>query len=429
MIVLLVCALTGSAAAFSPAPDTSKVAATTAAAPAPATIDTGKVAAAPQATLISTDADTTLLSWAGGGPDAPKPPVDYTEEYKSLGYYSLLFLLFCAFLAIIGKVLRVYEVTKEIQGKPASINWNRVQSILFGIALVVGIYGVYWSYSVQGPMSVRASTTEHGKDLDSMFNITLVITTIVFILTHIMLFGFAYMYGGSNKRKAYFYPHNNFIERLWTFIPAVVLAILVIKGFMTWKTITDVPDDLKRQAISLEVTGEQFKWNIRYAGEKNVLGKKDYKKINSSNNLGIDYTDPQSWDDKLGDGIVLPVNMPVRVTVNSKDILHSFYVPSFKAQINAVPGMSTFFQFTPTKTTAQERLDRNDPKFDYILLCAKICGMGHYNMQTKVTVVTESEYKAWLAKQPLFYNDDVKKEMQAAAKKEATTNNKIALNK
>lgn len=424
--LLLVFALEGSYQAFSQASDSTKASNTAATVKSDSVITT----AAPAKTLISTDVDTTQLSWTGGGIEVPKSKDEASAEFKSLGYYALLFLLFCVFLGIIGKVLKVYELTNGIQGKEESkINWNRVQSWLFGIALVAGLYGTYWSYAVQGAMSVTESASEHGERLDFMFNVTLIITTIVFVLTHIMLFGFAFKYPGSDKRKAYFYPHNNTVERIWTIVPAIVLTVLVLLGFFTWRSITNPPEDEQRGAIALEITGEQFKWNIRYSGDDNQLGLKNYKLISATNNLGIDFKDRKSWDDKLGGEIVIPVNRPVRATINSKDILHSFYIPDFKAQINAVPGMATYFQFTPTITTAEMRKKRQDPAYDYVLLCAKICGEGHYNMQAKVTVVSEAEYKAWLIKQPLFYNDDVKKELKMAEEKTAASSKQIALNK
>ena len=173
---------------------------------------------------------------------------------------------------------------------------------------------------------------------------------------------------------------------------------------------------------------EQFKWNIRYAGDDNELGLRNYKLTTPTNGLGIDFKDRKSWDDRLGAEIVLPVNRSTRVTIGSKDVLHSFYIPEFRVQMNAVPGMPTYFQFTPKYTTEEMRAKVNDPKFNYILLCNKICGSGHYNMQVVVRVVSEEEYQQWLAEQPLYYNDDVKKEMQAAETKAAEESNKIALN-
>lgn len=360
-----------------------------------------------------------------------KPEADKSPMYKSATYYFMLFFLVCVFVAIVGKVLQVYELSREMQGKKDPINWRGIQGILFVFALLIGLYGVYWSYTVHGPMSIHESGSVHGERIDFMFNITLIITSIVFILTHIVLFGFAYKYRGVESKKAHFYPHNNALERIWTVVPAIVLTILVIFGFFTWRGITNVSEQDQKKALSIEVVGEQFKWNIRYAGGDNQLGSKSYKLISPTNGLGINFKDQKSWDDRLGGEIVIPVNRPVRVTVGSKDVSHSFYIPTLRVQINAVPGMPTYFQFTPRYTTAEMREKRNEPNFDYILLCAKICGSGHYNMQTKVRIVTENEYQEWLSKQPLYYNDDVKKEMQQMAGPvvKVYENNKVAINK
>lgn len=353
---------------------------------------------------------------------------DYSEAYRSGSYYLLMFFLLCIFVAIIGKILKVYEISREMQGQKSKFDSRRINGVLLGLTLVIGIYGVYWSYSVQGPMSIHESASVHGLDIDFMFNITLILTTIVFILTHIALFGFSFKYRGSENRKAYFYPHNNSLERIWTIIPAIVLTVLVLLGFFTWRNITNVSPEDQKKAINIEVTGEQFKWSLRYAGSDNQIGTRNYKLTTPTNALGIDFKDQKSWDDKLVGEIVIPVNKPVRFTIGSKDVLHSFYLPDFRVQMNAVPGMPTYFQFTPRLTTAQVREERNNPEYDYVLLCAKICGAGHYNMQAKVTVVSEAEYATWLAKQPLYYNDDVKRELQLVDKKAADKNNKIALN-
>ena len=354
--------------------------------------------------------------------------VDNSAVYKSAAFYTLLFILACIFIAVIGKVMRVYELTKEIQGKAGKINWNRIHGISFAVILVIGLYGTYWSYSTWGYVATNEAGTLHGERVDLMFSITTIITTIVLVLTHILLFGFSFKYPGSNKRKAYFYPHNNAVERIWTIIPAIVLTVLVLFGFFTWRSITDPPAEEVKRAINVEVIGEQFKWNVRYAGADNALGLRNYKLTTPTNVIGLDYKDRKSWDDKLAGEIVLPVNRPVRMTIGSKDILHSFYIPTMRVQMNAVPGMPTYFQFTPRYTTEEMRDKNNDPTFDYVLLCNKICGSGHYNMQTKVTVVSEEQYQEWLDKQQLFYNDDVKRELQAAEQNKAEAGSKLVLN-
>ncbi len=350
------------------------------------------------------------------------------EVYRSAIFYIFLFLVFCIFLGIIGKVLKVYELTKEIQGKKGGINWNRIQSSIFGIVLIASLYGTYWTFDKWGYTALTTSGSVHGVGLDLMMMVTIIITTIVFIITHILLFGFAWKYPGTNKRKAYFYPHNNTIERLWTIVPAIVLTVLVVFGFVTWRSITNVPEDEQKKAINVEIVGEQFKWNVRYPGSDNKLGLRNYKLTSPTNFLGIDFKDRKSWDDQLAGEIVLPVNRPVRFQIGSKDILHSFFIPTMRAQINAVPGMTTYFQLTPRYTTTQMREKENDPAFDYVLLCNKICGSGHYNMKVKVTVVSVKEYEEWLVKQQLFLNDDIKSEFHLTQTKKEQGTNAVALN-
>ena len=385
-------------------------------------------AAAPAVSASYTPLISTAVDTAKNAATIIATETDHSATYKSAWFYLLLFLLLCVFIGIIGKILKVYEISREMQGKHTAFDWRKVQGVLFAVALVAGLYGVYWSYDVQGSMSMNEAASVHGEEIDFMFYVTTIITTIVFILTHIFLFGFSFKYRGSVERKAYFYPHNNAVERIWTIVPAVVLTILVLLGFFTWRSITNPSEAEQKNAVLIEVRGEQFKWNIRYSGDDNQVGISNYKLITPTNGLGIDFKDRKSWDDKLAGEIVIPVNRPTRVMIGSKDVLHSFYIPDFRVQMNAVPGMPTFFQFTPKYTTAEMREKNNDPKFDFVLLCAKICGSGHYNMQSKVTVVSAEEYAAWLAKLPLMYNDDVKKELQMAAAKSSEVNNKVALN-
>lgn len=378
------------------------------------------------ATLISTAVDT-AARYKNMQPIQAE--VDHSAAYKTGGYYLLLFVLLCIFIGVVGKIIDVYGLSKDIQGrKGARFDSRKFQGALFLVILIIGLYGVYWSYAVQGRMSVHESASEHGLEIDFMFNITLVLTTIVFILTHIALFGFSFKYRGSKERKAYFYPHNNTLEKIWTVVPAIALTILVLLGFFTWRSITNVSQEDQKKALNIEVVGEQFKWNLRYSGTDNAMGKRNFKLTTPTNGLGIDFKDQKSWDDQLVGEIVIPVGKAVRFTIGSKDVLHSFYMPDFRVQINAVPGMPTYFQFTPRLTTAQMREKREDPAYDYVLLCAKICGSGHYNMQAKVTVVSEAEYAVWIAKQPFYYTDDVKKELQLAEEKSSVENKKIALN-
>jgi cytochrome c oxidase subunit 2 len=360
------------------------------------------------ATVASLFISTALFAQEAAA-EAAAPAVDMEKVNRNALFYVLLFLLLCMFIALIGKAFRIYELTTESQGKAQGINWDRVNAIIFVLFLTVGLYGTYWEYSVHGKMILPEAASEHGKHIDQMFEVTLILTTIVFVLTHLALFLFSYFYRYRANKRAYYYPHNSTIERIWTIVPSLVLLLLVLKGFMTWREIFYKAEDPKNRPISIEVTSSQFMWDVRYAGPDAIVGKKNYKLVTSINNLGIDFNDRNSLDDLMADEIVLPVNKPVRFILNSKDVIHSFYMPHFRVQLNTVPGMFSNFEFTPTITTEEMRRKTNDPKFNYILLCSKICGTNHFNMQKMVRVVSEAEYKVWLTKQVPYLTDDLRK--------------------
>lgn len=372
------------------------------------------------AVIMTAFANTSAFAQAAAAETAKKP-VDMGPVYKSVIFYAMAFLLLCLFIAIIGKALKVYELSREAQDKPKGINWDRVNAVLFALFLIVGLYGVYWEYTVHGNMILPEAASEHGKKIDEMFNLTLILTTIVFIVTHILLFAFAYFYRYTNKRKAYYYPHNNTIERIWTIVPALVLTILVLMGFLTWRSIFYKIEDPNNRPISIEVTSSQFAWTIRYPGADGVVGVKNYKLINSINALGIDFKDKNTLDDQSADEMVIPVNKPVRLILNSKDVIHSFYMPHFRVQLNTVPGMTLYFQFTPTITTEEMKAKTNDPTFKYLFLCNKICGDGHYKMQKEVRVVSMAEYQAWVKEQPAYLTDDLRKEFNIPVTPAAAT--------
>ncbi|MFD2742914.1 MULTISPECIES: cytochrome c oxidase subunit II [Sphingobacterium] len=341
-----------------------------------------------------------------------------SQVYKDITYYLMYFLLICIIVAVIGKIQHIYTLSRRISGKYNPLANNNLQAALLLVFLILFLVGTYYSYAVWGVWSWRAAVTEHGKDIDQMFIITLIITTFVMIVVHILLLVFAYLYRMRLNRKAYFYPHNDSIERLWTIVPAIVLTVLVLFGFFTWRKITNVPQELQDSALQVEVMGEQFMWTVRYPGADGAIGKRNYKLTSPTNPYGIDFTDKNAWDDIQGADIVLPVNQPVRFHIISKDIIHSFYMPDFRVQINAVPGMTNYFQFTPTTTTRDMRDKLNDQSYDFVMLCAKICGSSHFNMQKKVVVVTEAEYKEWLAKQPKFFTESLQQEYAQAEKGE-----------
>ena len=366
-------------------------------------------AAAVSSPTTSTGGSTTAV----GAEEESGPDID-PQVYMNFFYGVLLVLLICVLVGVIGKILQVYELTRRMNGRDTTYYARNFNAKLFILALVLGLYGVYWSYVHHGGQAFRAAVTEHGARIDTMFIITTVIITVVLVVMHIAMFSFAYIYRARPKRKAYFYPHNNTLEKIWTIVPAVTLTILVLFGFFTWRSITNVSEEDQKEAILIEVTGEQFAWTVRYPGRDGKIGERNYKLTTPLNGLGIDFNDKSSWDDQLGSEIVIPVNKPVRFQIGSKDILHSFFIPDFRVQMNAVPGMKTYFQFTATMTTEEMREKMNDPNYNFVMLCNKICGGGHYNMQKAVRVVTEEEYQAWLNEQPYFFTEDLRKEFQVS---------------
>ncbi len=138
------------------------------------------------------------------------------------------------------------------------------------------------------------------------------------------------------------------------------------------------------------------------------LGRVDYSLYTPLNILGIDYKDRNSFDDLKADTMVLPVNRVIRLNIHAQDVIHSVYLPHFRVQLNAVPGLPTFFKFTPTITTAKMRQITDNPNFEYLLYCNKICGGSHYNMQKVVRVVTQEEYQEWISKQKPYLTDKLK---------------------
>ncbi|HEK21906.1 MULTISPECIES: cytochrome c oxidase subunit II [unclassified Mucilaginibacter] len=346
------------------------------------------------------------------------------------GYYILMFLVVCFFIGIIGKVFRVYDLTQQIRGKKP-LNWNNVMGVLCLVFLVAGLYGAYWSFTVQGSMILPAAASEHGGILDKMFWTTTGITMTVFFITQILLFTFLFRYRYNAKRRAHFLPHNNTIEKVWTIAPAIVLTVLVIFGFFTWKSITNSVDAKGEPAsINIDITGHQFAWELRYPGKDGRLGKTNYKLVNGANKLGINFKDKYSYDDLQADTMVIPVNKSVRLNIHAQDVIHSVYIPAFRVQLNAVPGLPTFFKFKPIMTTAQMRAKLDKPTFEYEVLCNKICGGSHYNMKKVVRVVTEAEYQAWLAQQKPYLTDQLKKDLKFAATEDSkqVQQNRLALN-
>ncbi|MBX2817399.1 MAG: OmpA family protein [Saprospiraceae bacterium] len=342
-----------------------------------------------------------------------------------------IFIIFVLFAIVIVQISRINEMAKSIRGEEDASessmarqgNYLMLFMVLFLVGTVASAYA-YKNYMLgYGP---HQAASEHGGLLDNLFNVTLVITGIVFIITHIALFYYAWKYRMRKGRTASFIAHDNKLEIIWSIIPAFVMTGLVISGLLAWgKVMADVEPD--EDYIEIEATGTQFQWFIRYPGEDGQLGTKNFRLINSANTLGQDWSDVKNLDDFIAQDIYLPRGKKVRVRINAMDVLHNFYLPHFRVKMDAVPGLPTVFVFTPMKTTEEYReelskypeyqvpADPTDPDgplkweaFDYELACAELCGKGHYSMRKLVKVVEEDEYRAWLRQQESFYVQSIR---------------------
>jgi cytochrome c oxidase subunit 2 len=179
---------------------------------------------------------------------------------------------------------------------------------------------------------------------------------------------------------------------------AVVEGILLI-GFAIplWAARVDaLPPE--NEALVVQVTGEQFAWNVHYPGADRTFGRTDIKLLDlQSNPLGLDRNDPAAKDDiTMVNQMNLPVNTPIIVRLRSKDVIHSFGVPEFRVKQDAVPGFTIPIWFTPTVTTAEMRTRTGNPEFQYEIACAQLCGLGHARMRGFVTVQTAEEFQKWM---------------------------------
>jgi cytochrome c oxidase subunit 2 len=224
--------------------------------------------------------------------------------------------------------------------------------LLFGIGLMVSFF---WMLASWSKLMLPKSASEHGNDIDNLFNISMYVIMAMFVVVQPILFYFAWKYRGASNRKATYYEHNNRLEFIWTIVPALVLAVLIIYGMTTWSKTMNPKNE--QEPMVIELYAQQFKWTARYAGTDNKLGFANVRLIKDANVLGVDTLDALSADDKVTTEIHLPVGRPVLFRFRSQDVIHSAYMPHFRAQMNCVPGMTTQFQFTPTVTTAEMRQD------------------------------------------------------------------------
>lgn len=379
--------------------------------------------------------------------------------------FIVLIVIVLGIIAI-SQLARVYELAAKLKGKreeDISDSDNKLNANLMFLFMIAMFITVIYHYVVYGKGLLPEAASEYGVEYDWLMNLNIWIITTVFFLTNFLLFFFASKYYKRKGSKAHFFPHDNKLELIWTVIPSVVLAVIIILGLKAWNGVTGPASE---DAERVELYSKQFSWTARYSGEDNVLGDFNYKLVNDdiNNPLGIvtrgtmenqvvylkgkiaeekaklnsdslvyadeieykmhkkverlsrvvrrleeelasynDSTDVAAMDDKIVRGdLHLKVNQEYEFQFRAEDVIHSAFFPHFRAQMNTVPGMKTRFKFTPTITTKEMREKLQDEEFNYVLLCNKICGASHSNMYMLVQVDDEATYDAWLAEQKTF---------------------------
>ena len=378
----------------------------------------------------------------------------------------------------VSQLVRLYELSSKLRNRREEDVTNRDNKLNANLLLAFMIFfyaGFIYLMTEYGWTGRGDAASIHGETTDWLLNLNFIIIIAVFFLTNTLLFGFAWKYVRKPGVKAYFYPHDNKLELIWTVVPAIVLAVIIILGLKTWNGITG---DSAKEAIRIELFSKQFDWTARYSGEDNVLGKYDYKLTTAENELALlteatldsairymefgkaDSTvlgikllenklnnpknifipedrikmetdldrktrllrllyqmkarhnaklDASAYDDILQkDTLHLLKGKEYEISFRAKDVIHSAYFPHLRSQINTVPGQVTRLKVTPTISTKEMRVRKNNPNFNYVLMCNKICGSAHYKMKMIVVIDTPQQYNAWLKSKTTFKDDYLK---------------------
>lgn len=391
----------------------------------------------------------------------------------------LIVLVIVLGIIAIAQLTRVYQLSAQLRNRkeedvvPAD---NRMNARLMLIWMVVFFVSSAYMMIKYGDY-LPPSASEHGESLDALMRVNMYLIIFVFFVVNFLLYYFAFKYQYNKNRKAKFFPHDNKLELIWTVVPSIVLAGIIIFGLITWNKITDKASE---GAMQIELYSKQFDWTARYPGDNAVFGASNYNLITSQNPLGIvtqegvdakiaeleaeikaihdqleanvetpiladskvealtdkmyrlkrhiqrileldqyEVAGLNAWeagnDDKIVKGeFHIPTGQEVEFIFRSRDVIHSAFMPHLRAQMNTVPGMTTRFKLTPIISTDSMRIIQDDPNFDYILLCNKICGAAHFNMQMKIVIDTPEDYAKWLAGQKLYKAEEVTNEVEEA---------------
>jgi len=245
------------------------------------------------------------------------------------------------------------------------------------------------------------------ENIDDTIILTFWVTGVVFVAICLFMAYCVWRYRYRPERKAEYKPEDKKLEWRLTLITALGVAALLAPGLVVWNKFISVPND----ALKIEVVAYQWGWNYRLPGDDGVLGKTSIDLMSDENPYGLDSNDPNSKDDILvmDADLHLKINQPVKIELRSLDVLHNFYIPQFRAKMDTLPGIITYYWFTPEKTG------------EFEILCAEYCGTGHYAMRGFVKVDEEKDYIDWLAKQisyeKMFAKNNVRKKLLLAETK------------
>lgn len=365
----------------------------------------------------------------------------------------------------IAQLVRMYELSSKLRNRREEDipnRDNRLNAALMLVFMFAFFASVLYLFIHYGYTGLGDAASVHGAHTDWLMGLNLWIISGVFFLTNFLLFYFAFKYVRKPGVKAYWFPHDNRLELMWTVVPAIVLAIIIILGLKSWNEQTD---SASKEAINIELFSKQFDWTVRMAGDDNKLGFFDYKLTNGNNPLALLTTktiqdaidsmengatgiraieaklnnpklmfapedhdlmvtdlgrkerllrllnqlkarhnsslDARAMDDIVfaaSDTLYLCKDQEYEFNFRAKDVIHSALFPHFRAQMNTVPGQTTRFKFTPSITTSEMRERMKNPQFNYVLMCNKICGSSHYKMKLMIVVLDKPAYDKWYKK-------------------------------
>ncbi len=255
-------------------------------------------------------------------------------------------------------------------------------AVIFAIIIIASIIFHFWSPWWWTPVA------SNWGNIDGTIILTFWVTGGVFVAICLFMAYCIWRYRYRKDRRAEYEPENKKLEWRLTWLTSLGVAALLAPGLLVWNQFVTVP----KNAFNVEVVAYQWGWNYRLPGEDGILGKTDAKLVNAENPYGLILNDSNGRDDIIVQDadLHLQIDQPVKINLRSLDVIHNFYVPQFRAKMDTLPGIVSYYWFIPTKTGKYE------------ILCAEFCGTGHYGMRGIVLVDDKKDYNNWLAQQITF---------------------------